>query len=115
VNNPFKCVILLYSTPGLPVATAIKNHARNVSIVCKKDNIRDVLVSMLEQCIPWTQKLVYRGIDSRFVTPLIERFMQTKQCGKYHILTHDQLEIDRKTLAKTITNLPPIPEGIYPF
>ncbi len=115
LNKPFKCVILLYSTPGLPDATAVKNHARNVSVVCKTDNITDVLMSMLEQCIPWTQKLVFRGTDSRYVTPLIERFMQTNQCGKYYIVTHDQLEIDRKTLVKTITNLPPIPEGIYPF
>jgi hypothetical protein len=115
MNNSFKCVILLYSTPGLPDATAVKNHARNVGVICEKDNTTYVLMNMLEKCIPWTQKMVFCGTDSRYVTPSIERFMQTKQSGKYYLSTYDQLEIDRKTLDKAITNLPPIPEGIRAF
>jgi hypothetical protein len=108
-------VILLYSTPGLLDATAAKNHARNVGVVCKKENTTYVLMNMLEKCIPWTQKLVFRGTNPRYVTLSIERFIQTKQRGKYYISTHDQLEIDRNTLEKTIANLPSIPEGICAF
>ncbi len=108
-------MILLYLTPGLSDATTVKNHARNVGVVCKNGNTSDVLMNMLEKCIPWTQKLVFCGTDTRYVTPLIERIMQTKKNGIYNISTHNQLEIDRKTLAKTMANLPPIPEGTCAF
>ena len=111
VNKPFKCIVLLYSTPGLPDATEVKNHARNVGVVCEKDNTTHVLMNMLEKCIPWTQPLVFCGVDPQCVTPLVERFMRTKRNGKYYRSTYDQLEIDRKTLDKTVTNLPPIPAG----
>lgn len=70
---------------------------------------------MLEKCIPWTQKLVFCGIDTQCVTPSIETIIKAKQYGKYNITTHDQLEIDRKTLAKAVANLPPIPEGTCAF
>ena len=69
-------------------------------------------MNMLEKCIPWTQKLVFCSTDTRYITPSIERIMQTKKNRKYTISTYDQLEIDRKTLAKTMTNLPPTPEGM---
>ncbi|CAF0965724.1 unnamed protein product [Didymodactylos carnosus] len=108
-------MVLLYSTPGLPDATEVNNHARNVGVVCEKDNTTYmyVLMDMLEKCIPWTQPSVFCAIDSRYVTPLIERFLRTKRNGKYYVSTHDQLEIDRITLDKTIMNLPPIPAGAY--
>ena len=113
--NEIKCMILLYSTPGLSDMTAVKNHARNVGIVCKNSNITNILMDMLEKCIPWSQKLVFCGTDSQYVTPLIERFIQTKRNGKYSIWAADQLEIDRQTLDEARTNLPPIPEGIFTF
>lgn len=113
VDDPdeIKCAILLYSTPGLRNATEVKNHARNVGVVCEKDTATDVVINMLEKCIPWSQPLVFCGIDSQYVTPLIRMFMQTKRHGKYHVLAFHQLEIDRTTLEKTMTNLPPIPAG----
>ena len=114
VDDPSKitCMILLYSTPGLPDVTAVEYHARNVGIVCGKDNTTYILMNMLGKCVPWTQNLVFVGIDSRYVTSSIKRFIQIKQNGKYNVSTYDQLEIDRKTLDKAMANLPPIPPGI---
>lgn len=111
MNKSLKCIVLLYSTPGLADATEVTNHARNVGVVCGKDDTTYVLMNMLEKCIPWTQPLVFCAVDSRYVTPLIERFIQTRQNGKYSVSIHDQLEIDGKTLDKSIMNLPPIPAG----
>lgn len=111
LNNFFECVILLYSTPGFQNMMAVRKHVRNVGVFWKLNTPTDIFMNMLEKCIPWTQKLLFCGINSQYITPCIINLIKTNKTGEYRISICDQFEIDRTTLDNAVRNLPPLPEG----
>jgi len=110
-----KCVVILYSTPGLvPNSNVIHNYTRNVAIVCDKEYTTHMLVKMLTKCIPWKQKLNFCGLDSRYVTPVIENFIQQNKTGTYETWTFVQFLLDRHVYLEKSKILPlVVPEGRY--
>ncbi|CAF3966651.1 unnamed protein product [Adineta steineri] len=109
-----KCVIILYSTPGLvPHWNVIQNYTRNIAIACDKEYTNDILLDLLKKCVPWKQKLNFCGIDQRYITPVIEQFVTEKKLGNYEILTHIQFELDQGVFLEKSKILPStVPEGI---
>ncbi|CAF4157997.1 unnamed protein product [Adineta steineri] len=109
-----KCVIILYSTPGLvPHWNVIQNYTRNIAIACDKEYTNDILLDLLKKCVPWKQKLNFCGIDQRYITPVIEQFVTEKKLGNYEILTHIQFELDQSVFLEKSKILPStVPEGI---
>ncbi|CAF3248701.1 unnamed protein product, partial [Rotaria sp. Silwood2] len=114
VDHPteIKCVIILYSTPGLvPHWDLIQNYTRNVAIVCDKEYIKDILFEMLTKCIPWNQRLMFCALDQRYITPVIEQFVK-KKIGRYEIWRYIQFELDQNVFLEKLKILPKtIPEG----
>ena len=96
-----RCLISLYSTPGaISKTNTTKVPSSNVAIVCDKQYTNSMLVTMLSTCIPWDRKLIFRGVDSSSITPIIKRYIMDKKLGTYDISTFIQFELHRETFLQ---------------
>ncbi|CAF3848155.1 unnamed protein product [Rotaria sordida] len=116
VNHPteIKCVIILYSTPGLVHNwDLIQNYTRNVAAVCDKEYTKNILIEMLTKCVPWNQKLMFCATEHHYITSVIEQFIEEKKIGNYEIWTYIQFELDKNVFMEKLKTFPTtVPQGV---
>ncbi|CAF1440821.1 unnamed protein product, partial [Rotaria sordida] len=68
---------------------------------------------MLTKCIPWNQRLMFCAVEQRYITPVIERFVNERKIGHYEIWRSIQFELDQNVFLEKSKILPiTVPEAV---